>query len=68
MNTQKNNSEEKMREVGKKMQKMGCAMTFMITLPILGAAFIGLPGLLIGLVIAGIGMVGIWSGDDKKNN
>ncbi len=43
---------EKLDNIGKKMQKAGCALTFVFTIPILLAIFFGIPGLIIGIVIA----------------
>lgn len=42
---------EKLEGCGKKMQKFGCLLTGLITLPFLGLLFLGIPGLIIGLLI-----------------
>ena len=42
---------ERMQGVGKSMQRMGCLLTGLITLPILGVIFAGPIGLVIGLAI-----------------
>lgn len=46
---------QKFRDVGKKTQQIGCALTLLITLPILGFAFFswigGIIGGLIGVVL-----------------
>ncbi len=44
---------EKMEGCGKKMEQLGCLLTGLVTLPILGVLFLGTPGLIIG-IIAGV--------------
>lgn len=47
---------------GSKLQKMGCALTLLITLPIAGVIFFGPLGLVIGIVIGALGLMGIFAG------
>lgn len=43
---------EKFDKVGKNMSKLGGKLTLMFTVPILLTIFFGVPGLIIGIVIA----------------
>ena len=45
---------QKMQETGKKVQSVGCLMTGLITIPIIGVVAWGIPGLIIGLTIGGL--------------
>jgi hypothetical protein len=47
-------------ELGKRIQKMGCALTLLLTLPIAGLVFFGFLGLIVGGAIGlllGVGML-----------
>jgi len=49
-----------MDELGQRMQKMGCALTLLLTLPIAGLVFFGIVGLVVGGAIGllfGVGML-----------
>lgn len=41
-------------DVGKKMQSLGCALTLLLTLPIIGLLFFGMLGLVVGLAIGAL--------------
>lgn len=59
--TEKNKVEEagkKIEDFGKKTQQLGCLLTVLITIPILLTVFLGIPGLIIGSIIAILGIVG----------
>lgn len=45
---------KKIEEAGKKMQNIGCLLTGIITIPIIGLIFLGVPGLIIGIVVGGL--------------
>ena len=49
----------KMQQTGEKIQKMGCAMTLLFTIPIVLTIFLGIPGLIIGGIVAIAGVVGM---------
>ncbi len=53
--------EKKMEETGKKMQRVGCMLTGLITLPIIGVLIGGPIGLVIGLIIGVLIFVGALS-------
>ena len=59
----KKDSGERIEQAGKKMQKAGCLMTALFTIPILGLAIAGGVGLMIGLVVAAIVFVALMSAD-----
>ncbi len=42
---------EKLEGCGKKMEQLGCLLTGLITLPVLGVLFLGIPGLIIGIIV-----------------
>jgi hypothetical protein len=44
----------KMEEAGKKMQNIGCLLTGIITIPFIGLVFLGVPGLIIGIIVGGL--------------
>ena len=44
----------RMEEAGKKMQNIGCLLTGIITIPIIGLVFLGVPRLIIGIVVGGL--------------
>lgn len=49
-----------MEELGQRMQRLGCALTLLLTLPILGLLFFGILGLVVGGAIGllfGVGML-----------
>lgn len=56
-------------EGGQRMQALGCGLTLLVTLPIIGLIFFGFAGLIGGVVIGllfGIGMIGqAFSGESK---
>ena len=54
----------KMQQTGEKMQKVGCAMTLLFTIPIILTIFLGIPGLIIGGIVAIAGVVGIFKQKD----
>ena len=48
-------------EGGERMQRLGCALTLAVTLPVIGLVFFGTPGLIVGLIIGllfGVGLIG----------
>jgi uncharacterized membrane protein len=47
---------KKMQDVGNKMEKLGKKLTLLFTLPIILLFIFGIPGLIIGIVIAVIGI------------
>ncbi len=57
---------KKMQETGSKIQKVGCALTLLITLPIVGFFAFGVPGAIVGVLIGLIVFAGIFgNGKDK---
>ncbi len=52
-------TQQKIEDAGKKMQSMGCALTILITIPIALTIFLGIPGFVIGSIVAVFGLVGI---------
>ncbi|MCK9324466.1 MAG: hypothetical protein M0P69_03125 [Bacteroidales bacterium] len=50
---------KKMQDAGKNIQKTGCALTVMLTIPILLTVFMGLPGAIIGGIIFLAGAAGM---------
>jgi len=57
--------EKKLEETGKKLQNIGCLLTLMFTVPIVLTIFLGIPGLIVGIIIAIIGIAGILSKKEK---
>jgi len=57
--------EKKLEETGKKLQNIGCILTLMFTVPIVLTIFLGIPGLIIGIIIAIICIAGILSKKEK---
>ena len=45
---------KKMQDAGKNVQRMGCLLTALITLPIIGLIAFSIPGLIIGALIGGV--------------
>ncbi|MCE7791865.1 hypothetical protein K8O68_05455 [Salipaludibacillus sp. CUR1] len=61
---QKQESEKNRLEVaGRKIQRAGCALTFLLTFPIVGFALFGLMGLVTGLMVGGILFIAMLSGN-----
>jgi len=58
-------SNEKLENLGKNLEKIGCISIFLITIPIILTIFLGIPGLIIGIIVAIIGISSILG---KKNN
>ncbi len=58
-------NEEKFKETGKKIQSLGCTLTFLLTLPIVGLFTLGIGGLIIGLVLGIIIFIGMQQGEKK---
>ena len=50
--------------LGEKMQKMGCAMTLLFTIPIILTLFLGIPGIIVGGIVAIAGVVGMMKQKD----
>lgn len=46
--------QEKMKQTGKNMQRIGCMLTGLITIPIIGLIMAGPVGLVIGALIGGV--------------
>ena len=44
-------SQDKFAGIGEKMQAWGCMLTCLLTLPILGVMFLGVPGLIGGIYL-----------------
>ncbi len=42
---------KKLEEIGKNMQRIGCLLTGLVTIPIIGLIFFGIKGLIVGIVI-----------------
>lgn len=64
MDEGKNNLDKfskKMENVGRGMQRVGCAMTLMFTIPIIGLVFFGFIGFLVGALIGVVGIVSMFS-------
>jgi hypothetical protein len=59
--------EKKLEEVGEKLQKIGCLLTLMFTVPIVLTLFFGIPGLIIGIIIAIIGIAGVLGKKKEKD-
>jgi len=57
--------DKKLKQTGEKMQQIGCILTLLFTVPIILLIFLGVPGLIVGILIAIIGIIGILS---KKKN
>ena len=51
---------KKMQDTGKKMQNMGCALTIMLTIPIVLTVFLGIPGAIIGGVVFLVGAISMF--------
>jgi len=56
---------EKIDNLSKNFKKIGCLFTLLITIPIILTIFLGIPGLIIGVILA---IIGIGSILKKKNN
>ena len=54
---------ERIEQAGKKMQRAGCLMTALVTVPFVGLVVAGGVGLMIGLVVAAIVAVAVFSTD-----
>jgi len=61
-------NEKKIEETGKKLQKIGCLLTLAVTVPIVLTAFLGIPGLVIGIFIALIAVVSMLRKKEKPKN
>lgn len=44
-------TQDKFTGIGEKMQTWGCMLTCLLTLPILGTLFLGVPGLIGGIAL-----------------
>ncbi len=51
-----NETAEKMKKTGEKMQAMGCLLTLVLTIPIVLLLFFGPVGLGVGVLIAVVGL------------
>jgi len=58
-------NEDKIKQVGTKMQKLGCFLTLVLTIPIVLTLFLGVPGLIIGGIIAIIAIISFLSQKKK---
>lgn len=57
----------KLEATGKKMEKLGCLLTMLFTIPIILMIFFGPVGLGIGVIVAILGIVGyIQKGKEEK--
>lgn len=56
----KKSTAEKMNETGKKVQKVGCLLTLIITIPLLLTVFFGIFGFIIGAIIFSLGLVSMF--------
>jgi len=61
-------NEKKVAETGKKLQKIGCALTLMFTIPIILTIFLGIPGLILGIILAVVGIVSLLSKKKKSED
>ena len=43
--------QQKTRELGEKMQSLGCSLTVLFTIPLVATIFLGVPGLIISLFV-----------------
>ena len=59
--------EKKLEETGKKLEKIGCFLTLVLTVPIVLTIFFGIPGLAIGIIIALITVIGALSKKQKPS-
>ncbi len=50
---------DKMKETGKKVQAMGCLLSAVITIPIIGLVVGGPFGLIVGLLLGGMIVMGM---------
>jgi len=65
----KKTTENKLDKISAGMEKIGCLLTALITLPILGVIFFGPAGLIVGIIIGGviaIGAIGSTISTEKK--
>jgi len=58
--------EKKIDETGKKLQNIGCFLTLILTVPIVLTFILGVPGLIIGSIIALIAILGALAKKEKK--
>lgn len=56
-----------LEQTGQRLQQVGCALTLLVTLPILGLAFFGVLGLIVGLAIGLLFGVGMLAGKSDKS-
>ena len=56
---------DKIKQAGEKMQRIGCALTLMITIPLILTIFLGPLGLVIGGIIFFIGLAGMFKSGKK---
>lgn len=54
-----NGTGSKLNNIGKALTEVGCLMTLLVTLPVLGFLLLGITGLIIGFVIGLLGAAGI---------
>ncbi len=59
-------AENKLRAAGEKMQRLGCMLTVLLTVPILLTLFLGIPGLIIGGLVFVLGLAGFLGSGKKK--
>ena len=57
--------EKKLEETGKKLQKIGCLLTVAITVPIVLTVLLGVPGLIIGIIIAVVAVASMLGKKEK---
>ncbi|MFO8059481.1 MAG: hypothetical protein R6U70_02320 [Bacillota bacterium] len=50
-------TQDRLQKTSRKMQQLGCLLTALITVPVLGTLFLGIPGLIMGIIIAGIVLI-----------
>lgn len=58
----KKNTGEKVQDLGNRMQRVGCLLTLLVSVPIILTIILGIPGLIIGGILAILVMVGYFGG------
>ena len=70
MEESKKTPEQKAEEIGKKIQNLGCLLTSIFTIPLIGALLFGIVGLIVGAIIGMViiaGMIGNTKSKEENN-